>query len=51
MVTIDKESTEVVAGPDIISRGFVYVRESEELMEQSREKVRLALKKNVSKKE
>jgi ribonuclease J len=45
VVTIDKESTEVIAGPDIISRGFVYVRESEELMEQSREKVRLALKK------
>lgn len=45
VVTIDKEATEVVAGPDIISRGFVYVRESEELMEQAREKVKQALKK------
>lgn len=45
VVTIDKERAEVVAGPDIISRGFVYVRESEELMEQSREKVKQALKK------
>lgn len=45
VVTIDKETTEVVAGPDIISRGFVYVRESEELMEQAREKVKQALKK------
>ncbi|NLC63854.1 MAG: ribonuclease J, partial [Thermoanaerobacterales bacterium] len=45
VVTIDKETTEVIAGPDIISRGFVYVRESEKLMEQAREKVNQALKK------
>ncbi|MBZ4669517.1 MAG: RNA-metabolising metallo-beta-lactamase [Defluviitaleaceae bacterium] len=45
VVTIDKETAEVVAGPDIISRGFVYVRESEELMDQARDKVRQALKK------
>jgi ribonuclease J len=45
VVTIDRETAEVVAGPDIISRGFVYVRESEELMEQAREKVKQALKK------
>jgi len=45
VVTIDKETTEVVAGPDIISRGFVYVRESEELMERAREKVKQALSK------
>lgn len=45
VVTIDRETAEVVAGPDIISRGFVYVRESEELMEQAREKVKQSLKK------
>lgn len=45
VVTIDRQTAEVVAGPDIISRGFVYVRESEELMEQARDKVRQALKK------
>lgn len=45
VVTIDKESTEVVAGPDIISRGFVYVRESEQLMENAKEKVKQALHK------
>ena len=31
-VTIDKQSREVVSGPDVVSRGFVYVKESEELM-------------------
>lgn len=36
VVTIDKESGTAIAGPDIISRGFVYVRESEELMDQAR---------------
>lgn len=44
VVTIEKESGSVIAGPDIISRGFVYVRESEDLMDQARELVREALK-------
>ncbi len=33
VLTMDHASQTVVAGPDIISRGFVYVRESEDLME------------------
>ena len=36
VVTIESESGAVVAGPDIVSRGFVYVRESEALMEEAR---------------
>ncbi len=52
VVTINKEGGEVVAGPDIVTRGFVYVRESEELIEDARERVREALdictKKNIS---
>lgn len=43
VVTINKESGLVIAGPDIVSRGFVYVRESEQLMEDAKEKVKLAL--------
>lgn len=43
VVTMDKESGAVVAGPDIISRGFVYVRESEDLMDKAREIVKEAL--------
>ena len=44
VVTIARESGKVVAGPDIISRGFVYVRESEDLMEEARIMVRNALR-------
>ena len=33
VLTMDSATGEVIAGPDIISRGFVYVRESENLME------------------
>ena len=36
VVTISKESKDIVAGPDVISRGFVYMRESEDLMEEIR---------------
>lgn len=43
VVTISKENGKVIAGPDIISRGFVYVRESEDLMEESRVIVKNAL--------
>jgi len=43
VVTIDHETCHVVSGPDIVSRGFVYVREAEDLMEEAREKVLSAL--------
>jgi len=36
VVTMQKETGTVIAGPDIISRGFVYVRESEGLMEEAK---------------
>ena len=45
VLTMDSTSGEVVAGPDIISRGFVYVRESENLMED----VKLVIKKEINK--
>ena len=38
VMTMDRASHTVIAGPDIISRGFVYVRESEDLMESMRKK-------------
>ncbi len=52
VVAIEKYSGEILSGPDIISRGFVYVRESEELMEEARAVVNTALeqceRKNIS---
>lgn len=45
VVTMDKQRACVVAGPDIVSRGFVYVRESEQLMDDARDKVKQALEK------
>jgi len=39
VLTVDKETGLPVAGPDIVSRGFVYVRDSEELLEKAREHV------------
>ena len=40
VLTMDSETGEVVAGPDVISRGFVYVRESENLMDDVKSVVR-----------
>ena len=40
VLTMDSATGEVLAGPDIISRGFVYVRESENLMDDVKSVVR-----------
>jgi ribonuclease J len=45
VVTLSKETGGVIAGPDIISRGFVYVRESEDLMDKAKEIVKDTLSK------
>lgn len=45
VVTISKQEGRVVSGPDIISRGFVYVRESVDLMDEAREVVKKTLEK------
>ena len=43
VMTLERHSNTVLAGPDIVSRGFVYVRESEDLMDHAREVVEQAL--------
>lgn len=49
VVTLTRKEKKVVAGPEIISRGFVYVRESEKLLEESTNKVREVVERNTSK--
>lgn len=44
VITMSRETGKIVAGPDIVSRGFVYVRESEELMDSAKSRVFQAVK-------
>ncbi len=43
IIVMDSRTGELVAGPDIVSRGFVYMDESEELMEEAKETIRSVL--------
>lgn len=43
VVSINSQTGEVVAGPDIVSRGFVYMREAEDLIEEAKLRVRESL--------
>ena len=52
VMSLDAASCELLAGPDIVSRGFVYVKESDELLEEARKVIEKAvlscLKKNIT---
>ena len=48
VLTLEKGTNQLLAGPDIVSRGFVYVRESERLMEEARQILYDALEKCLS---
>ena len=53
IVAIEKESRSIVSGPDIVTRGFIYVRESEELVNQIKEisydSIQTSIDKNIFK--
>ncbi|HEY9575093.1 MAG TPA: ribonuclease J [Lachnospiraceae bacterium] len=49
VMTLEKYSNQLLAGPDIVSRGFVYVRESEDLMDGARDCVSDAVEKCLDK--
>lgn len=48
VATISRENGQLLAGPDLVTRGFVYVRESESLIEEARQKVKSALERAIS---
>ncbi|MBQ6908080.1 MAG: ribonuclease J, partial [Clostridia bacterium] len=52
VVTISKDTGEIVSGPDVVSRGFVYVRESEDLMQRikdiAKDRIESCKKANIS---
>ena len=48
VATVDTKGCYIVSGPDIVSRGFVYVKESEELMEEARRIAESALNQSIS---
>ncbi len=50
VMTIDNKEQRIVSGPDIVSRGFVYVKESEQLLEEARENVMRVLENLMLKK-
>ena len=47
-VAVDGHTGQVVSGPEIVSRGFVYVRESEELLDGARTQVEMALDRSLA---
>lgn len=49
VVTLNRAQKKIASGPEILSRGFVYVRESEELMDESAKLVRTVVEKYVNK--
>ena len=48
VISLEKYTNQILSGPDIVSRGFVYVRESENLMEEARIVVEKAVDKCLS---
>ena len=47
VVTLDSHTRRIIAGPDVVSRGFVYMRESEDLMENIKECARRSMEKST----
>ena len=50
VLTLEKGHNHLLAGPDVVSRGFVYVKESEDLMEEARHLLHEAVEKCLQKK-
>ncbi|MFA1641365.1 ribonuclease J [Chryseomicrobium imtechense] len=49
VVTLDRKKRKIASGPEVLSRGFVYVRESEELLHEAQQKVKTVVEKYTEK--
>lgn len=47
--TLDKQTKEILGGPEILTRGFVYVKESQDLLEQTKELAKESIEANIEK--
>ena len=45
--TLDKQTKQVIAGPEILTRGFVYVKESQDLLEETKQLSKEAIEANI----
>ena len=45
--TLDKQSKQILAGPEILTRGFVYVKESQDLLEETKIVSKEAIESNI----
>ena len=48
VTTLDNQTGDIIAGPDIVSRGFVYVREAEDMINGARDVAKAALEESIS---
>ena len=47
--TLDKQTKDILGGPEILTRGFVYVKESKDLLEQKKELAKESIESNIEK--
>ena len=47
--TLDKQTKEILGGPEILTRGFVYVKESQDLLEQTKSLAKNVVEENIEK--
>lgn len=45
--TLDKNTKEIIGGPEILTRGFIYVKESQDLLEETKQVSREAIEQNI----
>ena len=46
--TLDRETKQILGGPEILTRGFIYVKESQDLLEETKQISREAIEKNIN---